>query len=645
MLQKLIIGVGAVTSGTLLIAGVLWYLAYGVDTSPPSESYIPELSHTTTIFWSDEGPVQIHADSQGDFLTALGFVHGTNHSWTILLLRQTALGRLSEWFGRKSFDTDRLVKELRIAADAEAAYQDLKDLEKQHLGSFAAGISTALASRRVRMIPPIVLMEIEPEPWEPWHSLAVERLFAWIAAPVQSLESISASVEAFQRIDQSIRRRLHLFGFENDIGIFSGSGNQSGLGFRYVTGDTGVPIFQPVEFRTANVEKMRALSVPGTLILPAGRNPNFSWVLLMNSDVSISFENFSASELSLAFDRMTDEAGAEELVEIVRVDEKMPIGFEAPDAHRERAVLLDWAGFHVASDTGEWIRLIDGAVPSLSLFRNDGIRVDNGGEMLITGFPSTSRMFGRGTVLVTNSDGGGAIAERLNDLVSGEEHSLDPSSLLRDTYSSAMHPFSDALVSVLEAEFSLNGPESDALSYLRNWDLKFNPESIAASIVDATQLRLSESARDGAAPGVLLDALRSGIADLSMRYGSDMSRWRWETVQGRSVYFPGWVSVQPGDRRTVQQFAREYQPVPIPGRGHPTTLAWGPTRAFAWRMASSAWEGYFSSYPDENFEFERPNVLYGKFLGRFLSENRQTESIRSSAWNEFDERTILHPEK
>ena len=208
-----------------------------------------------------------------------------------------------------------------------------------------------------------------------------------------------------------------------------------------------------------------------------------------------------------------------------------------------------------------------------------------------------------------------------------------------------MHPFSDALVSVLEAEFSLNGPESDALSYLRNWDLKFNPESIAASIVDATQLRLSESARDGAAPGVLLDALRSGIADLSMRYGSDMSRWRWETVQGRSVYFPGWVSVQPGDRRTVQQFAREYQPVPIPGRGHPTTLAWGPTRAFAWRMASSAWEGYFSSYPDENFEFERPNVLYGKFLGRFLSENRQTESIRSSAWNEFDERTILHPEK
>ncbi len=121
LLQKIIIGLGVFIAGFLLIGGVLWYLAFGVETGAPSEARIPAIAARATISWSSEGPVSIEAEDSADMLPALGFVHGTTHSWTILLLRQAALGRLGEWFGRESFATDRLMKELRIGRGAEDA--------------------------------------------------------------------------------------------------------------------------------------------------------------------------------------------------------------------------------------------------------------------------------------------------------------------------------------------------------------------------------------------------------------------------------------------------------------------------------------------------------------------------------------------
>src|SRR5690606_10817922 len=131
-----------------------------------------------------DGVVSISANSVPDLYRAIGFAQGSSRTWAALLLRQAAVGELSHWFGPSAVDIDGHVAALRLDELARQAFATLQPADQQILQGFAEGMNAAMSAGFVTRLDPLVALRVSPEPWEPWHTLAIERLFAWLSADI-----------------------------------------------------------------------------------------------------------------------------------------------------------------------------------------------------------------------------------------------------------------------------------------------------------------------------------------------------------------------------------------------------------------------------------------------------------------------------
>lgn len=628
-MSRTVVIAASVLFALFVFAVLLYYLSYGVNTSPPSRQSLAGLEQPVTIYWSDDGPVRIVAESDADFFAALGYTHGMNKTWVALLLRQAALGRLSEWFGQNARQEDRLVRQLKLARTAQNIYETLDDKEKKTLERYAEGFSAALSSARVRRKATLVLLEINPESWEPWHTLAVERLWAWIGASVQDLPEDLEGMGAFLEADRALRTRLHVYGMSENMAMLVGGDDRIRHLFRFVTGDSGQPLFQEFEYVSSTGPVMDGLSVPGTTIFPAGRTNKQSWVFLLPTDISAKTEKIIPSErLDITYDLLGAASGQEEVVIIERLHGGLVLGNVLGDVLGDNAdadssrTLIHWSGLDVNARNENWTSLLSGDQPLFSLFRKDGIIYYDDGGPEIVGSPSLSYAHPGGVLFATNSASGPELRKRIESIVAGQTRVQSEWDILHDTFSGSASDWMGRFLEALDSVSVSTVREDEAVEYLRNWDHNYRGASIAASIAEHTRKNLEAQPRDRLTPAIAHGALSSAVDFLTEYYGADMREWRWETVQDLIVYFPGWTSASGAVDRRIKQFNEEFLPVAIQGYGHPNTLAWGPTIGHAWRKATSAWEGFFGRDPGSIFEFERPYVSYSSFLGRFLTPNR-----------------------
>jgi len=373
--------IAAFVVAALIVSAVLIrYLSYGVDMSPPSHQDLVDLDQPASIYWSEHGPIRIAAESDADFITALGYAHGMNKTWLALLLRQAALGRLSEWFGQSARQEDRLMRQLALARTAQSVFSRLDDREKESLERFAGGFSEALTSARANRKAELILLEINPEPWEPWHSLAVERLWAWMGASVQDLPGDLGGMSAFLEADRALRTRLHMYGVNENASMLIGSDDRIRHLFRFITGDSGQPYFQEFEYVNSAGPVMHGLSVPGTIIIPAGRTQKQSWVFLLPTDISATTEIIAPSEqLDVTYDRLSATGGQEEVVTIRRWNADLILDNDSDinvDADSSRT-LIRWSGLAENAQNENWMSLLSGDRPAFTLFRKDGIFFDD----------------------------------------------------------------------------------------------------------------------------------------------------------------------------------------------------------------------------------------------------------------------------
>ena len=107
-----------VVIGGLLVGGILlWFLAYGVQKGPPKRLALDAIKAPVQIGWGMRGEVSIEAEQEQDAMAALGYVHGRERAWSVVLWRQAALGRLGEWFGEPALALDRLTLRLGLAPE------------------------------------------------------------------------------------------------------------------------------------------------------------------------------------------------------------------------------------------------------------------------------------------------------------------------------------------------------------------------------------------------------------------------------------------------------------------------------------------------------------------------------------------------
>lgn len=616
--RSLFIGLGTVLL-VFLLAGLVWYLAFFAGPSAPKTLMIEGVQEPMSVEWTEDGPVEIEAASQHDAIIGLGYGMGRSRAWQLLLWREAARGNLSPIFGADAAEIDRLTRQLQLGDLAKREVKLLPEETAEYLGLLTSGLNAALSAKDVARHPTLLLLGVDVEPWEVWHSLAVERLFAWIAWNPFSPTDTSAAARA----NRNLREILQVDGFEYNT-ISSTLGDSSSfIAARYTTGRISIPFF--IETKISIPDRLfLGLFVPGTFIAPLGHTSaptsgqsDLSWAFLLRGKALLAEERIPSNEIETAHSRIELD-DREELVVISRFRRSMPLIHSAREAAAGPVKLLHWQGLFGLSDQPAWISLLQGKMADISLIRQDGVANQNGMQLTM-GSPEVQISAENGLKFIASA---GSI-NTPEDRVSSLQNQIGVYDLLADTYNESAARAIPQYLRHLPDSILSEGSVKQGVAYLMNWNFEYDSSEIGASIFEL--MRRSEVAADS----TLLLQVPLILADMELKYGLDKSGWRWENIQERTLYYPGTSSRIADNGRPEESFLAKYHPIDVGGPGHPQTFVWGSAYINKTLNHSSAWEGALD-LDQRELLFRRPFIDYSTFLGAFLSSDRPIELNRFS---------------
>lgn len=590
-------------TGTLL----LWWVFRGPSTAPPAQQSIEGLAQAVSVGWTDHHTTVLDASRSADALSALGYAHGMQRPWTVTVWRRTALGTLAATFGEGVLPIDRHARRLGLAHHARRTYEQLPAPTRRRLQAYTRGLNAALQSAEVSRRTPFAALPIAPQRWEPWHPLAIERLWAWVSTDPSVFDTRDST--ALQAADRRFRRWLHLHGQARSIAwAAQAPADTAGtvLFARHVLGRTADPVLQELELRRPGASPVLVASIPGTLLFPTGTTGTRAWAYLLDSPARVTQASVDSSAIHRRHERIATASGDEHLLTVRQVD----AGLLLPGTTADSTRLLRWPGLRAHTDVARWIDLATLRVDSASvpaptqfhLFGGNGLTVDAQGTWTVHGQPPVVEER-NGTVLI----GHPPWSQYQADVLDAQRRTgpLSPAHW-------SQHDSSAWAGAVLPNALPDLAPPSDtapvlddALSYLRNWDHVYERASIGAVVFEqwmqtyqsAIGRRLSATNPAYFAGPRRRRALRRAVDTLTQRYGRDVRRWRWERMAPGRRSFPVWsadslVSVDLSPFATTR-----YAPLDRPGRGHASTLAGGPSRVAPLPLgaAPTHWDGWIRS--------------------------------------------------
>jgi len=114
------------------------------------------------------GIPHVRTASPEDAFQAQGRIAALDRGLQMEFVRRRALGTWSEVVGARAVRDDTFIRRVGLVAAARRSYEVLGAPAKAVLAAYAAGVNAVLADRvRDSGLP------AEPEPWEPWHCVAV----------------------------------------------------------------------------------------------------------------------------------------------------------------------------------------------------------------------------------------------------------------------------------------------------------------------------------------------------------------------------------------------------------------------------------------------------------------------------------------
>ncbi len=135
------------------------------------------LSAPVTVERDAQGVPHIDASSMPDAAFAMGVVHAQDRLWQLEFVRRVASGRVSEFAGAEGIAMDRFMRRLGLLRVAREEARRTAGDARVMLEAYSAGVNSVIESGRR---PPLEfrLLDLEPEPWTPAHSLVVVKLLA-----------------------------------------------------------------------------------------------------------------------------------------------------------------------------------------------------------------------------------------------------------------------------------------------------------------------------------------------------------------------------------------------------------------------------------------------------------------------------------
>lgn len=124
----------------------------------------------------------IFGENDEDVYFALGYAHAQDRLWQMLMLRRTVQGRLSEVFGERTLEIDKVLRRFDLYNLAVTSVDAQTDDTKDALTAYSAGVNAWLTEintgARGRGAPEMWVFNQALAPWQPADSVAILKLMA-----------------------------------------------------------------------------------------------------------------------------------------------------------------------------------------------------------------------------------------------------------------------------------------------------------------------------------------------------------------------------------------------------------------------------------------------------------------------------------
>ncbi len=170
--------------GVILVLGIALFIfvRYQIRKSFPRTEgtvVVAGLADPVEVSRDEYGVPVIEAGNNHDLMFSLGYVHAQDRLWQMDITRRLGQGRLSELLGESTVPFDRMFRIVGIRRIAEEVERGLSRESRDMLQWYSDGVNAYIATHVGKYPVEFDLLQYNPEPWQPVHSLIVGRLMAW----------------------------------------------------------------------------------------------------------------------------------------------------------------------------------------------------------------------------------------------------------------------------------------------------------------------------------------------------------------------------------------------------------------------------------------------------------------------------------
>jgi len=167
----------------LLLMGGYFYVNHIRKAALPDYSAnvsLPGLRAPVEVYRDSLGVPHIIARNEHDLYMATGYLEAQDRMWQMDLVRRVTQGRLSEIFGDKAVEADKLLRKLRIPQTSARWWAAMNDSIKNRIQWYADGVNAYLHERGDDLPVEFRILNYKPEPWKPQHSVNLVGYMSWM---------------------------------------------------------------------------------------------------------------------------------------------------------------------------------------------------------------------------------------------------------------------------------------------------------------------------------------------------------------------------------------------------------------------------------------------------------------------------------
>ncbi len=140
------------------------------------------ISQPVEIVRDNANVPHIFGQTDEDVFFGLGYAHAQDRLWQMLTMRRTVQGRLSEVFGPRTLDIDKLMRRFDLAGAARQSVMVQDDETLAALEAYARGVNARINEVNTEALgrgaPELFLFKQSFAPWQPADSIALQKLMA-----------------------------------------------------------------------------------------------------------------------------------------------------------------------------------------------------------------------------------------------------------------------------------------------------------------------------------------------------------------------------------------------------------------------------------------------------------------------------------